>query len=170
MAAVTTTPSGTNRRPPIATVREWIIALGVLTAGNMTRAEAEMKLRAYVPLLQDNFPAGAFTQDSLHHVASKCKWFPTYAEVVEHLGEWWRPRRPPLVAIQPPDIPPRRPDATDQERAYVTARMAEITDILSASRTATARGFQPQTALPLSPGVLDALNPLPNGRKRVMAT
>ena len=41
----------------------------------MTRAEAEMKLRAYVPLLQDHFPPGAFTQVSLHHVARQCKWF-----------------------------------------------------------------------------------------------
>ena len=49
-----------TKRAPLGTVREWTIALGVLTAGNMTRAEAEMKLRAYVPLLQDQFPAGAF--------------------------------------------------------------------------------------------------------------
>jgi len=130
-----------------------------------------MKLAAYVPMLTQRFPEAAFTAESLEHVAARAvKGFPTYGELAEWLGEWWQPRRPPLVAIQPPDIPPRRPDATDQERAYVTARMAEITDILSAGRTATARGLQPQTALPLSPGVLDALNPLPNGRKRVMAT
>jgi len=158
-----------NRKPPVATVREWTIALGILTSGNMSRADAEMKLRAYVPLLQDNFPLGAFTQDSLHHVASRCKWFPSYAEVVEHLGEWWRPRRPPLTALSRPDIPPARPDATDEERAYVSARVAEITAHLNGSRAASAGERPPPTARPLSPGVLDQINPLPNGRKRATA-
>jgi hypothetical protein len=93
----------TGKRPPVATVREWTIALGILTAGQLTRAEAELKLRAYVPLLLDNFPVGAFTQDSLHHVAGQCKWFPSYAEVLAYLREWWREHRPAPPRITGPD-------------------------------------------------------------------
>jgi hypothetical protein len=136
----------------------------------MTREDATMKLAAYVPMLTQRFPDAAFTAESLEHVARHAvKGFPTYGELAEWLGEWWKERRPPLTALAPPDIPPRRPDATDEERAYVSARVAEITAQLSASR-ATAVGERPApTARPLSPGVLDALNPLPNGRKRVTA-
>lgn len=164
-----------NRRPPIAAVREWTIALGILTAGNMTRADAEMKLRAYVPLLQDNFPPAAFTQDSLHHVARQCKWFPSYAEVVEHLGSWWKEHRPPLRALPPPDIPPPRPPATPEEIEYVHARVAEVIAALRTSaidRDTQGRPLDIETGplAPrpryLTPEQLDAINPLPNGRKR----
>ncbi len=167
------------KRPPVATVREWTIALGILTAGQMTRADAEMKLRAYVPLLQDNFPAGAFTQDSLHHVAAQCKWFPSYAEVIEHLRGWWREHRPAPPALSPPPPPPpRRPDPTPEEVAHVTALVREVTAALRASAAScddqalhldVATAHRPRTAY-LTPAQLDQINPLPNGRKRTDAT
>jgi hypothetical protein len=136
----------------------------------MTRTEVEMKMAAYVPMLSQRFPDAAFTAESLEFVAARAvRGFPTYGELAEWLGEWWKDRRPPLTALAPPDIPPRRPDATDEERAYVSARVAEITAHLSASRAASASERPPAGACPLSPGVLDALNPLPNGRKRVTA-
>jgi hypothetical protein len=163
-----------TKRPPVGTVREWTIALGILTAGNMSRADAEMKLRAYVPLLQDNFPPAAFTQDSLHHVARQCKWFPSYAEVVEHLGGWWKEHRPPFPALPAPEPPPPRPEPTPEEIAYVQARVAEITAALRVSAIDKATqgrplptGPVPPTPRYLPPDVLDRINPLPNGRKRV---
>ena len=136
----------------------------------MTREDATMKLAAYVPMLTQRFPDAAFTAESLEHVARHAvKGFPTYGELAEWLGEWWKERRPPLTALAPPVIPAQRPDATDEERAYVSARVAEITAHLTASRASAAGERPPPTARPLSPGVLDALNPLPNGRKRVTA-
>jgi hypothetical protein len=158
-----------NRRPPVATVREWTIALGILTSGNMTRADAEMKLRAYVPLLQDNFPAAAFTQASLHHVAAQCKWFPSYGEVVEHLRAWWNPRRPLPPALPPQAAAPSRPEPTPEELARIRALVEDMTARVRANADETvagAPGFGPRY---LSPGQLDAINPLPNGRKRVAA-
>jgi len=155
-----------NRRPPIATVREWTIALGILTSGKMTRADAEMKLRAYVPLLQDNFPAAAFTQASLHHVAAQCKWFPSYGEVVEHLRAWWTPRRPLPPALPPPDRPPPRPEPTSEELARIRALVEEVTARVRANADETVAGGS-YGARYLSAGQLDAINPLPNGRKRV---
>jgi hypothetical protein len=156
-----------NRRPPVATVREWTIALGILTSGNMTRADAEMKLRAYVPLLQDNFPAAAFTQASLHHVAAQCKWFPSYGEVVEHLRAWWNPRRPLPPALPPPErVPVHAAVATPEEREYVRALVEGVAARIRATDDDTVAGAQAFGAAYLSPGVLDAINPLPNGRKR----
>lgn len=154
-----------NRRPPVATVREWTIALGILTSGNMTRADAEMKLRAYVPLLQDNFPAAAFTQASLHHVAAQCKWFPSYGEVVEHLRAWWNPRRPLPPALPPPDLAPSRPEPPPEELARIRALVEGVTARVRANADETVSGGS-YGARYLSPGVLDQINPLPSGRKR----
>jgi hypothetical protein len=159
----------TNRKtgkPLVGIVREWVIVLGVLTAGNMSRAEAEMKLRAYVPLLQDQFPAGAFTQESLHAVAAQCKWFPSYAEVIQHLRGWWREHRPAPPALPPPaPVPPRQPP-TEAEIAHVHACVQQIIANMRspfAERSDMPGPVQPRYA---SPELLDRINPLPGGRKR----
>ena len=158
-----------TKHAPVATVREWTIALGVLTAGNMTRAEAEIKLRAYVPLLQDQFPAGAFTQNSLHHVASACKWFPSYAEVIDHLRNWWRANRPTPPALPPPPRPPPR-----EVREPLTPEQLEQLHELSRRTVAVLRSsaaehemvITPRGPRYLTPAQLDLVNPLPEGRKR----
>ena len=153
------------KRTPVGIVREWTIALGILTAGQMTRAEAEMKLRAYVPLLVDQFPVGAFTQDSLHHVAAQCKWFPSYAEVIEHLRGWWQQHRPMPPALPAPPPIRQRGEPTEAEREHVTRVAAEAVAALrsSAQPEADRRTFG---ARHLTPAQLDVLNPLPEGRKR----
>jgi hypothetical protein len=161
-----------TKRAPHETVREWTIALGVLTGGgHVTAKDAEMKLAAYVPLLTDNFPTAAFTQASLHHVAAQCKFFPAYAEVVTNLRAWWRDNRPIANALPPPTqryAEPERQPPTDDERAYVRQRVAEITAHLQANdadRTLSpSRDPGPRH---LSPAQLDVVNPLPNGAKRL---
>jgi hypothetical protein len=160
-------------KPKVSDVRhQWVTALGVLTSGNMTRAEAEMKLRAYVPLLQDEFPPAAFCQDSLSAVARQCQWFPSYAEVARHLSEWWRAHRPAPVALPPPPAPEPRPPPTPEEVAHVRELVAEVTSALRAAalyRDSRAFDLDPPRPQPryLTPEQLDSINPLPNGRKRV---
>lgn len=161
-----------NRNAHVGIVRQWCQSLGILSAVSASRNEAEMKLAAFVPLLVREFPDAAFTQDSLSHVARRAvKGFPTYGELVEWLAEWWRDNRPPssLPALPPPDLPPPRPPPTPEELAYIRVRVAEAVAALhsSASDPRDDRpGFGPRH---LSPGQLDALNPLPNGRKRAAA-
>lgn len=69
-------------------VRNWLKALGALCAASLPIAEAEARVAAYVPMLGEQFDAGAFCQRSLEAVARKSKFFPSYAEVVERLEEW----------------------------------------------------------------------------------
>jgi|SRR5215469_442394 len=120
------------RRAKVNEVRNWVEALGVLTCDNMTPTEAEMKVLAYVPMLQADFGPEAFTQDSLSHVARACKFFPAYSEVYTHLREWWRERHPPLQQIAAPPPPEPRPPPTEAEIAYVHERVQEMVAAMTA--------------------------------------
>lgn len=125
-----------------------------------------MKLAAYVPLLMREFPDAAFTSDSLSYVAKQAiKGFPTYGEAVAWLGDWWREHQPIRPALPPPPPLPFH-EPTAEELAYIHERVEEITAALSASNDA--KSSVEFGARHLSPGVLDQINPLPNGRKRVM--
>ena len=135
-----------------------------------------MRLAAYVPMLLHDFPDAAFTSESLHDVARQCmKGFPIYPELAAVLSAWWRAHRPAPPALPPPRFGPQPapelpPSATAEERALVHERVQEV---LAAIRSATASAQPTDEAATfvrashLSPGVLDQLNPLPNGRKRV---
>lgn len=165
-----------NQQTHIRVVREWCQSLGVLTAVSISRAEAEMRLGAYVPMLVRDFPDAAFTTDSLNAVARQCvEGFPPYPVLAARLAQWWKPRMAPLVPALPPPAPAApRPPPTPEEVAHVEALVREVTVHLRASAEVTearsrqleeAGGHVPQPCY-LSPGVLDQLNPLPNGRKR----
>ena len=155
-----------NQATHLPVVRNWCQSLGVLSAVSISRAEAEMKLAAYVPLLMREFPDAAFTADSLSHCAKAAiKGFPTYGELIHSLGEWWREHQPVRPALPPPaPLPFHEP--TPEELAYIHERVAEVV----ANVTARNGDDEPRAVRPahLSAGLLDQLNPLPNGRKRVM--
>jgi hypothetical protein len=80
-------------------IRDWLKALAVLCAANVSKAELSGKLNAYVPMLAQDFDRGAFSPASLAAVARQCKFFPSYAELAEALAPWWRENRPPQRAI-----------------------------------------------------------------------
>ena len=109
-------------------------------------------------------------EDSLAHVAAaSVKGFPTYGELVASLRVWWADHRPLPLALPPPPPTIDGPrDPTPEERDYVHARVAA-----DHRRVALCRAIEEQPPAPplraryLSDGVLDQLNPLPNGRKRV---
>ena len=69
------------------TLGDWLGNLGILTAGTMSSEEARLKIGAYSSLL-DERPSREFTKKSLEYVASRCKFFPSYAEIAKYLGEW----------------------------------------------------------------------------------
>lgn len=68
---------------PQALALRWISALGTLTASKPGEADGDAKARAYAAMLE--YPASAFSRASLDAAARKFRWFPSYAEVCEHL-------------------------------------------------------------------------------------
>src|SRR5271166_676626 len=154
-------------------IAKWLKALGLLTAVSATeREEAVLKMAAYLSMLANRYPMQAFTRRSMEHVASRCpKGFPTYGELTDALSEWWKDNRPlALEAPQPPPEPPRQPP-TEADLAAVRAAVMDATAHLKASELyKRSHGMKGEASGPkplyLSPGVLDALNPLPNGYRR----
>jgi hypothetical protein len=169
------------RRAKVGDVRNWVEALGVLCSDTMTPTEAEMKVLAYVPMLQSDFPPEAFCQDSLSAVVRKCRYFPSYSDVHAHLRAWWREHRPLPPALPPPAPIRQRDEPTEAEKAHVTRIVAELTaelrrkpldyEVLEGNNELPPQQEDPQTRRPrayhLTPAQLDIVNPLPDGKKRV---
>lgn len=114
------------------TVEKWLTALGVLCAGTMQTEEARLRIAAYAPMLAADFHPSVFTSESMRHVASKCRFFPAYAEVLEHLREWrntfWRD---PTAALPPParerrGPPPPIAPPTPEQIADADAKVAAL--------------------------------------------
>ena len=131
-----------------------------------------MRLAAYVPLLMDRFPDGAFTTASLEHCARHAvKGFPTYGELAAWLSDWWRDHRPlPPLLEKPKEAPPLEPRVppTEEEVAYVHSCVQQIVGAMRSPLSERNDDARPRPAY-LSPGQLDIVNPLPNGVKRVLA-
>lgn len=120
------------------TVREWLKALGVLCAGNLSQEEAELKLSAYAPLLAREFGPECFTPGSLTSVARATKFFPSFGEVCNALTAWWQENSAArMVRLSGPErlamagIPERpgepSPDALQAVKSVVRAFVAERT-------------------------------------------
>jgi hypothetical protein len=155
----------------VGVAREWTVSLGILTAISISREEANMKLAAFLPMLMSDFEDGAFTKESLNHVAKACvKGFPTYPELHNHLRDWWREHRPmPPLLAKPKEAPPLEPRVppTDEEVAHVRRCVEQI--IANMRDPFGQRSGSPMAPRPayMTPAQLDQINPLPNGRKRV---
>jgi hypothetical protein len=109
------------------TITQWLRSLGVLCAGTMTAEDAKMRCAAYADLVSAEFPVTAFTRKSLEHVASKCKFFPSYGELVQHLGEIWRENLPAHVrlggSLDVPSLAAPKYEPSEDEVADVRAKV-----------------------------------------------
>jgi len=64
---------------------EWVVSLGLLTAGRASSAEdVRLKAGAYASLMTE-YPAAVLNRDTLRRAADAFKFFPSYAEVAERL-------------------------------------------------------------------------------------
>ena len=81
------------------TVAVWLSDLGKLTAGAAPLSDAKAKIASMAAALAEEFPPSAFSRASLVFVARQCKFFPTFGEVCDALGPWWKQHRPTPLAI-----------------------------------------------------------------------
>lgn len=113
------------------TVRQWLTALGVMVAGQMTAADAKAKVGAYVPML--DHPASCFTRETLEEAGRAFKFFPSFSEVAAFLDSKADPLktlrqrleavlRAPVTEIEKPAK--RYSELTEAERAEVDAKFA----------------------------------------------
>ena len=88
---------------------QWLSMLAKLTSP-MESSAAAQAFAAYAPFLE-RFPDEAFTAASLEHVASKYHrgGVPTYGDIREHLGAWWKDNRPMPLALPKPEAPTLHP-------------------------------------------------------------
>lgn len=125
------------RPAPEPLVLRWLTALGTLTATKPDEADATGKARAYATMLE--YPASAFTKASLAVAARKFRWFPSFAEVCEHLeaetAETKRVRHQLRRLLAQPvedDRPPvRYSELTDDQRAEVDRQLAKLRGLTS---------------------------------------
>jgi hypothetical protein len=91
----------------------WLNDLANLTAGNPPLEDIKLRAGAMASMLADQFPEAAFTRASLAHVARKCTFFPSYAELCDALLPWWQDNRPTTAITYDPA------DLNDEEHAIV---------------------------------------------------
>lgn len=83
--------------------RSWLRSLGALVTTSMPLAEARERLDILAPVLASEFDGWVFCADSLAFVARRCKFFPTFAELCEHLSAWRKEHKPALQTTALPD-------------------------------------------------------------------
>jgi hypothetical protein len=82
-------------------VARWITRLSAITRQGGGDLDAQT-VRDLAEMLADDFPAGAFTTESLQAVAREHEWFPAYAVIRAVVGQWWAENRPAVPAIEGP--------------------------------------------------------------------
>ena len=131
---------------PQALALRWISALGTLTASKPGEADGDAKARAYAAMLE--YPASAFSRASLDAAARKFRWFPSYAEVCEHLEA-------EVAAAKAQRHQLRRAIALPAEGSRPVGRWSTMTDAQKAEFEATMAKFRSRFASGASRGPED---------------
>lgn len=75
----------------------WVSKLSLLTTGGKT-PPTKQTISLYAEILAGDLPATAFTEASLHEVASGCEYFPAYSVVKTALETWHEAARKRMIA------------------------------------------------------------------------
>jgi hypothetical protein len=108
------------------------------------------------PMLASRFGDWAINGRSLEHVAAKCRWFPAYGELCDHLRDWCAANRDrmPALPAPAPEPPPKPAQRTPEEMAHVAAQVARIKAMcaeVAAKRGMRAAIPEPQEPAPSTP-------------------
>ena len=108
--------------------------LHTLTAGRTSPEEAEMRVNLVAGMLSQRFTDDVFTERSLEHVASRCRFWPAYGELVEGLRDFARIFIHQPVAALPAPRQEGRPPPDEAERHHVRAAIEGLMTDLAAAR------------------------------------
>lgn len=113
--------------------RDWLKALGALSAGSMSSPDAKAKIAAYTPMLVAEYADWCFTPASLAACAKAFKFFPSFGELAAALSEWRHNNTPPGVYDKPriAGRDDKRSEADDErlDREWWQARIDGIADL-----------------------------------------
>ena len=132
-------------RPDRGAVALFVVRLGKLCAipAGLTEADVLSRVADYAELLCGELDGGAFTERSFAHVVAQCRFFPSYAELLDHLRGWWRENRPPLPALAAPaPVQPEWQPPSEEQRAAIARAVQTCTAVLAeaaARKSASAR-------------------------------
>ncbi len=98
-----------DRQPVSQVLWTWLMTLHTLTAGASSPEEAEARVDLVAAMLAQRFGDDVFTDDSLEHVARRCRFWPVYAELVDGLREFARTYLPRPLALPAPREESRPP-------------------------------------------------------------
>lgn len=79
-----------NNTESLRIIAGWLNNLAELTRHGEDGRPTKNRLATIATMLGRDFPAGAFTTDSLHAAAQGIEWFPPYDTIRQQIGEWWR--------------------------------------------------------------------------------
>ena len=74
-------------------VAKWLFQLSQVV-GSADPVSKE-KILTMTTLLGEQYPDACYTTRSLEAVAAASPYWPTYADLVKRLGDWWKDNRPP---------------------------------------------------------------------------
>lgn len=121
----------------IDVVRDWLKALGVLSAGSMLHADAKAKIAAYSPMLAADFADWCFTPASLAACARRFKFFPSFGELSAELSDWRKDNTPSGAYDKPrlaaPSIDRSEADDERLDREWWTDRIDRISSLPGAT-------------------------------------
>jgi hypothetical protein len=129
------------RPAPEKIMRQWLIALGNVCAGQISKDDAGNKINAYVKLFEE-LPISIFSKATLREAAEQFKFFPSFAEISAFLkarafrAHQAHERLEALANTQPrePKSEERAP-LTDEQKAQFDEAMAKWREHYTNSQT-----------------------------------
>ena len=76
----------------------WLLSLSQLLRHDKEKP-TKNQIALYATMLAKDLPSGAFTSESLHHVARDMQWWPEYSALSKALLPWWNEHKPAVAPV-----------------------------------------------------------------------
>ena len=89
-----------TKLPAPTNAYDWLRHLGCMVAtAKISLENAYSRLTVMSPMLEQEFGKRVFCTSSLSYTARRCRFFPTFSELCEHLADWQKENQPPLNVV-----------------------------------------------------------------------